>query len=84
MMQENYHNDPKKMINQPGLVGGPTNLGRENNFRGGFQDRGGRGGFRGRGDRDNGRPYHDYDDPSRYQAQIQNPDRQIVSYDDLF
>ena len=48
--------------------------------------RGGRGGYRGRGGYEGGerRPYHDYDDPSKYQQLQQNPDRQIVSYDDLF
>jgi hypothetical protein len=76
MMNENYQNDPKKMINQPGFVaGGPGGPGRDGGFRGGFGERGGRGGgFRGgRGDRDDGRggrAYQDYDDPTRYQGQI--------------
>jgi DNA-directed RNA polymerase subunit RPC12/RpoP len=71
MMAENYHNDPKKMVNQPGFGTGPGGFGGRDggNFRGGFPDRGGRGGFRG-GRGDGGRSYHDYDDPSRYQAQI--------------
>lgn len=77
LTNENYHNDPKKMINQPGFVpGGPGGPGRDGSgFRGGFGERGGRGGgFRGgRGDRDDsrgGRAYQDYDDPTRYQGQI--------------
>ena len=54
--------------------GGP---GGNRGFRGGRYDDGGRGGA------DRGR-YVDYDDPARYKEVQQNPERQIVSYDDLF
>lgn len=72
LTRENYFGDPKKQVNQP--VAPPP---RENQF-------GGRGSYpqaRGRGRFDGGRGYTDYDDPSRYP---QNPERQLVSYDDLF
>ena len=83
MFRENYFNDPRKMINQPGTGmghqghmsrGGP---GGNRGFRGGRYEDGGRGGA------DRGR-YVDYDDPARYKEVQQNPERQIVSYDDLF
>ena len=93
MTKENYLSDPKKLVNQPGGYLGAANFNREGGFnRGGYQGgRGGRGGNR-YGDREGGegarfqntRPYTDYDDPARYQNQLQNPERQIVSYDDLF
>ncbi len=51
--------------------------------RGGF--RGGRGGYEDRGgDQPRGGRYVDYDDPARNKEMQQNPDRQMVSYDDLF
>ena len=98
MFKEAYMNDPRKLINQPGFQFGQPQGGggfvREGGFRGGYQ---GRGGFR-RGDDgreggdQGGRPPHfnsnrryvDYDDPQKYQSNLHNPERQIVSYDDLF
>ena len=60
-----------------------------NSSRGG--DRGGRAGFRGGRYDDRGgdgqkyrKSYVDLDDPNRYKDMQQNPERQIVSYDELF
>ena len=55
-------------------------------------DRGGRGSYRGGRYEDRGgegqqqyrKSYVDLDDPNRYKDIQQNPERQIVSYDDLF
>lgn len=82
MIKDNYMNDPRKLVNTPSFQAGGAQ-GRDGAFRGGYQG-GARGGFRGgRDNRDGSKPYIDHDDPTRYQ-QLSNPERQIVSYDDLF
>lgn len=93
MFKENYLNDPRKLINQPtypSTGSGPGGFNREGGYRGGYQQSGSRGGYRRNeeggenGGRQPNKKYFDYDDPQKYLQQQQNPDRQIVSYDDLF
>ena len=78
MFKENYFNDPNKFVNQPNLpTSGSTFHGKDS--RGGYRkpyqhDR--------ERDERKKREYVDFDDPARYQQQ--NPERQLVSYDDLF
>ena len=80
MLRENYFNDPKKLINQPGGYGLGMGGSGYGGSRGGMMfSGGGRGGYRKyddqRDDRHGGGGYHrdnmskryvDYDDPSRY------------------
>ncbi len=91
MFRENYIDDPNKLINTPMPSHGGGGYGGYHGG-GGYRDRGGyRKRYEGGGshfDRDRDerkkRDYIDYDDPQRYQQQHQNPERQLVSYDDLF
>jgi hypothetical protein len=97
MLKENYFNDPRKLINQPNFIpGGPSGSGysREGGpgYRGGYSSSQRGGGYRryeerGEGERSQqnaNKRYYDYDDPAKYQQQHANPERQLVSYDDLF
>ena len=91
MFRENYFNDPKKLITQPQISSSSAQHGGSSYGSRGTSDRGGRGGYRGGRYDDRGgdnqqhrKSYVDLDDPNRYKDQQQNPERQIVSYDDLF
>ena len=81
MMRENYMNDPNKFINQPNFQShyGGRDRRYQNDNRG---RREGGGHWRDREERK--KEYIDYDDPSNASKSVQNPERQIVSYDDLF
>lgn len=94
MLKENYMEDPNKFINTYSNLSG----GRGDRYGGhsAADRRAGGGDYRRRYDNDKGdgdyrrggggprKEYVDYDDPNAAAAKTNNPERQLVSYDDLF